>query len=82
MPEDPGMVLFFGRIDRHKGLEYSVKAQPAITNCVPHACFVIAGNGKEELERCRQMIHDSSRFEIHAGFVPNDMTAELFQRPL
>lgn len=78
--EEPGTILFFGRIISYKGLEYLVRAQPIITRRVPHARIVIAGRGREELERCRQMIQDSTRFEIHDGFIPSDVVSELFQR--
>jgi glycosyltransferase involved in cell wall biosynthesis len=56
-----------------------VRAQPIITRQVPHARIVIAGQGND-LERCRGMMQDSSRFQVHSGFVPGDMAAELFQR--
>lgn len=78
--EEPGTILFFGRIARNKGLEYLVRAQPMITRRVPHARIVVAGRGKDELDRCRPMIQDGSRFEIHDGFIPNDQVAELLQR--
>jgi glycosyltransferase involved in cell wall biosynthesis len=77
--EEPGMVLFFGRAHPHKGLEYLVKAQPIITRQVPHARIVISGYGWE-LERCRQMVQDSSKVEIHEGFVAPDVMATFFER--
>lgn len=80
MAEQAGTVLFFGRITPYKGLEYLVRAQPIITRHVPQARIVVAGSGKEELERCRQMMQDSTRFEIHEGFVPGEVAAQLFQR--
>jgi glycosyltransferase involved in cell wall biosynthesis len=80
LPEEPGTILFFGRITFYKGLDYLVQAQPIITDQVPHARIIVAGRGEEELDRCRSMIQDDTRFEIHDGFVPNDMMAELFQR--
>jgi glycosyltransferase involved in cell wall biosynthesis len=77
--EEPGTVLFFGRAHPHKGLEYLAQAQPIITNQVPYARFVIAAHG-EDLERCRQMIQDSSKFEIHEGFFSGDEVAAYFER--
>lgn len=70
-----GTILFFGRIARHKGIEYLVRAQPFITRHAPHERIVIAGRGKNELGRCRKMIQDSTRFEINDGFIPNDQVA-------
>lgn len=80
MPEEPGTILFFGNVQPRKGVEYLVRCQPTITSQVPNARIVIAGRGKEELNRCRQMMQDSTRFEIRDGFIPNDQVAELFQR--
>ena len=77
--EESGTVLFFGRAHPHKGLEYLMRAQPIISHHVPHARIVISGYGWT-LERCRQMIQDSSKFEIHEGFVPPDVMAALFER--
>jgi glycosyltransferase involved in cell wall biosynthesis len=77
--EEPGTVLFFGRADPRKGLEYLVQAQPIITRQVPHARIMIAAHG-ENLEHCRQMIQDSSKFEIHEGFAPGDVAAAFFER--
>lgn len=78
-PEEPGTILFFGRAAPHKGLEYLVKAQPSITRQVPYARILISAHG-EDLERCRRMIQDDSRFEIHEGSVPASVMATLFQR--
>lgn len=78
--EEAGTILFFGRIARHKGLEYLVRAQPAITRAVPYARIVIAGNGAEEMDRCQHLMEDPSKFEVHEGFVSNEQLTELFQR--
>jgi glycosyltransferase involved in cell wall biosynthesis len=79
VPEEPGTTLFFGRATPHKGLEHLVQAEPFITRQVPHARILISAHG-DDLERCRQMIRDDSRFEIHEGFVPGDVMATYFQR--
>jgi glycosyltransferase involved in cell wall biosynthesis len=77
--EEPGTILFFGAAHPHKGLEYLVRAQPIVSRQVPHACFLISAHG-EDLRRCRQMIEDGSKFEIHEGYVPVEEMAALFQR--
>jgi alpha-maltose-1-phosphate synthase len=78
MPEDPGTILFLGRINPHKGLEYLVRAQPLISAQVPRARIVIAGWGAD-LQRCRGFIQDSRHFEIREGFIPGGEAADLFQ---
>jgi glycosyltransferase involved in cell wall biosynthesis len=79
IPEDPGLILFFGSVDARKGTEYLVRAQSMITESVDYARIVIAGHGTE-FAHCRQLIQDPSRFELHEGFVPNEDAADLFQR--
>jgi starch synthase len=79
LSEENGTILFLGRIHKHKGLEYLIKAQPLISARMPLAHIVIAGQG-EDLERCRGLIADPNKFEIHDGFIPGEIVAELFQR--
>jgi glycosyltransferase involved in cell wall biosynthesis len=79
VPEEPGTILFFGAARPHKGLEYLVRAQPIITRQVPHARVLVASRGTD-LARCLQMIEDSSKFEIHNGFIPGDLASQFFQR--
>jgi glycosyltransferase involved in cell wall biosynthesis len=78
--EERGNVLFFGSIQRRKGLEYLVRAQPMLVERFPGARIVVAGRGKQELERCRKMMGDERGFEIIEGFVPNRVVGELFQK--
>jgi glycosyltransferase involved in cell wall biosynthesis len=77
--EEPGTILFFGAARPHKGLEYLVRAQPVVSRQVPHACFLISAHG-EDLQRCRQMIVDDSKFDIHEGYVSGEGMVGLFQR--
>ena len=77
--EEPGTILFPGKAQPRKGLEYLIKAQPIITSRVPHARIVIAAHG-EEIERCRTMIVDESKVEIHEGFLTSPQLAAFFQR--
>jgi glycosyltransferase involved in cell wall biosynthesis len=77
--EQPGTVLFFGRVEPHKGLEYLIRAQPLITRKVPDAHIVIAGYGSD-LERCRRMIRDTSKFDIYEGYATGEEMAALFQQ--
>jgi len=77
--EETGTILFLGRINKHKGLEYLVKAQPMITEQFPLARIIIAGHG-EDLDRCRRLIVDPDRFDIWDGYIPGERVAELFQK--
>ncbi len=77
--EERGTVLFFGRAHPHKGLEFLVRAQPIISRHVPEARILILAHGRD-LERCRGMIQDESKFEIHEGFLPGTEANSYFER--
>lgn len=77
--EEPGTILFFGRVVPHKGLEYLIRAQPLISQQVPNARIVIAGHGVH-LDRCRLLIEDNDSFEIYDGYVPGEVASQLFRR--
>ena len=77
--EEPGAVLFFGRVDVHKGVNYLIQAQPLVSDQIELAHFIIAGQGPE-FTHCRQLIQNLSCFELHEGFINSEMVAELFQR--
>lgn len=77
--EEDGSILFFGRIWPYKGLEYLVRAEPLITEAVPTARIVVAGQG-EDLDRYRRMMVNPDRFEIHNEFVSVEERAVLFRR--
>lgn len=70
-------VLFFGRIWEYKGLEYLIKAEPAITSAVPDARIVIAGQG-EDFSRYQRMMVNPDRFIVHNEFVSEEKKDELF----
>lgn len=77
--EEGRTVLFFGRIWPYKGLAHLIRAEPLITERVPDAHFVIAGQG-EDFGRYRDMMGDSSRFTVLNEFVSVEKRAELFAK--
>lgn len=72
-------VLFFGRIWEYKGLEYLIKAEPLITQRVPDARIVIAGEG-EDFERYRKMMVHPDAFTVFNEYVSEEKAAQLFRR--
>lgn len=72
-------VLFFGRIWPYKGLQYLIQAEPLITDQVPTARIVIAGEGESLADYERMMIH-RDRFVVHNRFIPVEQVAGLFQQ--
>lgn len=77
--EESCTVLFPGKAQPRKGLEYLIRAQPFVNREIPNAHFLIAAHG-EDLPRCRQMIEDESKFEVIEGFLTSAKLAEYFQR--
>jgi glycosyltransferase involved in cell wall biosynthesis len=76
--EEADLVLFFGYIAEHKGLEYLLRAEDRLAQRVPGVRIAVAGKG--ELGRYERFITDPDRYEIRNEFVPNEDVAELFQR--
>lgn len=78
-PERPNTILFFGRIWGYKGLQVLIEAEPLITQAVPDARIIIAGQG-EPFERYRQAMANPDHFEVHNYHIPNDQVAQFFQQ--
>lgn len=72
------VVLFFGYIAPHKGLDILLKAESQIANCSPNAKIIIAGKG--DLDRYSNLIDDSSRYEIRNEYIPDEDVSDLFSR--
>jgi len=76
---EPNTVLFFGRIERYKGLEYLIKAEPLISSVVPDFKVIVAGTGRE-LERHQAYLSAHPKFELHDRFIPNHEVHRFFER--
>lgn len=79
IPEDPNMVLFFGRIWDYKGLDNLIAAQPLITRECPEAKIVIAGEG-EDFAKYEAMMVNRDRFDVHNSWISDDDRARFFQQ--
>lgn len=71
-------VLFFGRIEEYKGIQYLIKAEPLITASVPKSKIIVAGSG--DFEQYRKIITNIDNFEIHNRFIPDEEVADFFKR--
>lgn len=79
MAEVPGLVLFFGRANAHKGLDYLLRAHSIVRQSVPQAQTVVVGHGPE-IARCRAEFGDIPHVELHDGFVTAREAAAWFQK--
>lgn len=77
--ERPNKILFFGRIWGYKGLQYLIEAEPLITQIIPDARIIIAGQG-ESFEKYQAMMVNPDHFEIHNYRIPDEQVAHLFQQ--
>ncbi len=77
--EQPGQILFFGRIWAYKGLEYLIRAAPAIFAAVPEARIIIAGQG-DDFAPYRALMADETRFIVHNRYISSAEQAQLFRR--
>ena len=71
-------VLFLGRIEKYKGIDYLIKAEPLITSAVSDAKIIIAGSG--DFKKYKHLIKNKDNFEVHNRFIPDEEVAEFFQR--
>lgn len=69
-------LLFFGRIEKYKGLEYLLKAFSAIQKKYPEWSLVIAGEGN--MHEYTQDIQKITKIKLLNRFIENDEIAQLF----
>ncbi|MCS6950532.1 MAG: glycosyltransferase family 4 protein, partial [bacterium] len=75
--EQPGTVLFFGRINAYKGLGVLLEAWERVTTQCPHARLVIAGQGYD-LPNYRERILRNPHCVLIDRFIPSQEMAQLF----
>lgn len=60
------IILFVGRLNKQKGIDYLIKAMPAIIQNIPNAKLLIIGEGsyKSELEKAANSLNMSANVEF------------------
>jgi glycosyltransferase involved in cell wall biosynthesis len=72
-------VLFFGRIEDYKGLEYLIDAIHIVSETIPGIRLIIAGQG--DLSKYEYSIRKNiNLFEIHNEYILDSEVAKFFQR--
>lgn len=71
-------VLFFGVIQKYKGLEYLIQSIPIIKKEIPHFKLIIAGSGN--FTEYQNMIDDYEGIEIHNRYIKDEEIPVFFQR--
>ncbi|UCF63910.1 MAG: glycosyltransferase family 4 protein [bacterium] len=76
----PNRILFFGRLYAYKGLEYLIQAAPLISQHIPDAQFVIAGEGKNSYSRnVLKKVAGNKQFRVYNEYISDHLAAQLFQ---
>jgi glycosyltransferase involved in cell wall biosynthesis len=68
--EEPHTVLFFGRVQKYKGLKYLIDAEPLVSEVLPEFKIIVAGRG-EDIEIYRSQLLSNAHFELHDHFILN-----------
>jgi len=76
--EEDNTLLFFGRIEEYKGLEYLITAVNEVSRHYPNVKLIIAGAGN--FEKYRQLLGKKINFEVHNRFITDDEVPIFFQR--
>ena len=72
-------VLFFGRIEYYKGLEYLIDSIHIVSKAIPEIRLIIAGQGDLSKYKCA-IRENINLFEIHNEYIIDSEVAKFFQR--
>jgi len=77
----PDMVLYIGRIDKRKGIEFLIRSMPLVLRELPGARLVVGGKGGD-LEKMKALV---GRLHLESsvtflGFVPDDRLNALYNQ--
>lgn len=76
---EPHTVLFFGRIQKYKGLEHLIAAEPFVSEAIGDFKIVVAGKG-EDMDRHKAFMLSNPHFEVHDRFIPMAEVPLFFRR--
>jgi glycosyltransferase involved in cell wall biosynthesis len=77
--EDPHTVLFFGRMEKYKGLKWLIEIEPLVSEKIADLKIIVAGQG-EDLDARKATLLTNPHFEIHDRYIPFDEVPAFFQR--
>ena len=79
--EEKNTILFFGRIQPYKGLDYLIKAAEILKEKLHNFKIIVAGKGNiGRYKALIKMKNLTDTFELINEYIPNESVAELFQR--
>ena len=79
--KNPRSLLYVGRIDKRKGLEFLIRSMPIVRNRLADVQLLVCGKGRS-LEKMKALV---GRLHLQGnvsflGFVPDDQLNELYNR--
>jgi glycosyltransferase involved in cell wall biosynthesis len=80
-PKDPDSILYIGRIDKRKGVEFLIRSMPYVLQQNPAAQLLIGGKGGC-LEKMKSLVNqlDLGRNVTFLGFVPDEQLNALYNK--
>ncbi len=78
LPEEPGTILFFGRIREYKGLSDLAEAYSHLVQVFAQAKLIIAGEGP--LGEVAKVLETLPNCEVHNRFIADEEVATFFER--
>ena len=76
---EPRTCLFFGRMEKYRGLDSLLKIGQMLRETVPGIKIIVAGRGSE-LEKYKEAMTALGIFEVHDSFIPNKDIFRYFRR--
>jgi 1,4-alpha-glucan branching enzyme len=80
-PKEPGTIVYVGRIDQRKGIEFLIRSMPLVRAEVPEALLIVGGTGSL-LERMKALVGrlGLEKSVSFLGFVPDGELNALYNR--
>jgi glycosyltransferase involved in cell wall biosynthesis len=80
-PKIPGTIVYLGRLDGRKGIEFLIRSMPLVRKQLPHALLLVGGTGAL-LEKMKDLVKEL-RLEQNVrflGFVPDEELNALYNQ--
>lgn len=76
--KEENSILFFGRIEKYKGLEYLFESMPLVKKEISNIKLIVAGSGN--LDDYHNLYDNLSDIEIHNRYIKDEEIPIFFQR--
>jgi glycosyltransferase involved in cell wall biosynthesis len=79
--KSPGSILYIGRIDKRKGIEFLIRSMPYVVQQIPDARLLVGGKGSD-LEKMKSLVKQLGIGQnvTFLGFVPDDQLNLMYNR--